>query len=179
LGTVTDLELSLAERGYQHLRDRAQRTRPRPIALLAVSATIGALAAMASAIVDASTFPITGFTTWVTLASAGFVVPVELCLVLAVLLLLLDLSGGDTYPGQRALFAVLVGAGAFSVAIDLTAMGVTLAQEGAPPVGAPRLAGSWAVVVLSLLVPAVLATLTSGLGLHGARSAGNQGEAAQ
>ena len=38
-------DLSLAERGFQHLRDRTERARPRPIALLAVSATAGAFAA--------------------------------------------------------------------------------------------------------------------------------------
>jgi hypothetical protein len=174
---VTDL--SLAERGFQHLRDKAGRARPRPIALLAISATAGALAAMASAIAGASTLPGTTFTVWATLASAGFAVRVQLCLVVAVLLLLLDRSGGGTYPGQRALFVVLVGAGALGVAMNLTAMGVTLAREGAPPVGAPRLAGSWAAVVCSSLVPALLAGLTSGLGLHGAWSAGKRTKAAQ
>ena len=170
-------DLSLAERGYRHLLERAQRTRPRPVALVAASTLVGALAAMASAVIDASTFPGTDLTSWVTLASSGFAVRVQLCLLVAVLLLLLDLSGGGTYPGQRAVFAVLIGAGALGMATNLTAMGVTLAQEGAPPVGVPRLAGSWAVVVLSLLVPVVLAALTSALGLHGARSARYRGEA--
>lgn len=86
---------------------------------------------------------------------------------------------GGTYPGQRALFAALVGAGGLGVAMDLTAMGVTIAQEGALPIGGPRLAESWAAVVLSSLVPAVLATLTSALGLCGARSVRHRRQVAQ
>ncbi len=78
---------------------------------------------MASAITDASTFPGTTFTFWVTLASAGFAVRVQLCLLVAVLLLLLDRAGGSTYTGQRASFAVPAGAGALGVAMNFTVMG--------------------------------------------------------
>lgn len=42
-------DLSLAERGFRHLRDWVEGACPRPIALLAVSAIAGAFVAMASA----------------------------------------------------------------------------------------------------------------------------------
>jgi hypothetical protein len=172
---VTDL--SLAERGFLRLSRQIRNVRARPAAVLAVGVSLGAVIAMASALANASAFPGATFTVWLSLASAAFGLRVELALVVATFLLVLDSASGASYRGQRLLFGVMVAVGGLGIGTDLVAMTVVLVQGGAPPVGAARLVAWWAVIVCSDLAPVSLAALTCWLGRHGARSVGTPEEA--
>ena len=162
-------DLSLAERGLLTIRHKLSDVQPRPVAALAVVIATGALIAIADALADASAVPGATFTFWVALASAGFGLPVELGLVVAALLLVLDSFSGAAYRGQRTLFGVLVAVGGVGIGVDLLAMIVVLVQDGAPPVRPARLAASWAALVCSYLAPVSLGALTCLLGVHGRR----------
>jgi hypothetical protein len=165
---VTDL--SLGERGFRMIRRKINEVQPHPAAVLGVVVATGAVMAIAAAVANASAIPGVTFTFWVSLASAGFGLPVQLGLVVAALLLVLDSSSGAAYRGQRPLFGVLVAVSGAGMGIDLLALIVVLAQDGAPPVGAARLVASWVALSCSYLAPVSLGALACLLGAHGARS---------
>jgi hypothetical protein len=172
--TVDDL--TLGERGVEHLRSRLDAVRSRPIALVGVLVAAGSLSFAAPTIYNASTLPNLSFNYRVLSASGAVGTPMQLGLVVAATLLIIDrLSAG---PGQRVMLAALAAVGAVGVVANLGSLIIALSIDvSLVPVGG-HVAEGRAILVLGYLAPAVLAGLTCWVGVIGGRAVpGNVGSA--
>jgi hypothetical protein len=163
------------ERGVDRLRTLVDAGRSRPVALVAVLVAFGSLASTVPTLYNASSFPRVSFNNWVLSASRAVGTPMQLGLVVAAILLVVDcLSAG---PGQRALFAALAALGAVGVVANLGSLIIALSDFSLLDVGA-QVAEGRAILVLEYLAPAVLAGLTCWVGVIGGGAvSGNVGDA--
>ena len=141
--------------------------RSRPTLAMAALAAIGAVATMAAGIALASIDSTGSFREWLVFAGSGFELPVQLCLLSASLLLVIDFLSSPPFSGQRAAFAALAFVGAVGVVADLGAM--VAAFGPLTSLGNTRVAEARATIVLVYLAPAMLAALVVWLSVRASR----------
>jgi hypothetical protein len=160
-------ELTLGERDVGRLGSLLDAVRSRPVALVAVLVAVGSLATAAPAIYSASTFPSVSFDDWVLIASGAFGTRMQLGLVVAAVLMLIDgLSSGS---GQRVMFVALAAFGAVSVVANLGSLIISLSIDFSLLDVSAHVGEGRAILVLVYLAPAVLGGLTCWVGVIGNR----------
>ena len=146
----------------------------RPVAVAAVLAIVGVMAVMAAALMNAWTLQDAGFTDGINVAAVGFKGNIQLVLLLAMLLLVIDARSADPFPGQRiavVIVAVLAGAG---VAANITQMAVLLHQLASLAGGVGNATSEWTAIVTTQLVTTVLAAITGWVALGELRRGGDE-----
>jgi hypothetical protein len=169
-------DLTLGERGVRCLGRLLDAIRSRLVALVAVLVAAGSLASVVPTIYNASTFPRISFNDWVLSASGAFGTRLQLGMVLAAILLVIDrLSAG---PGQHVMFAVLVALGAVGVVANLGSLIIALSTDFSLVDVGDQVAEGHVILVLVYLAPAVVAGVTCWVGVVGSHLvSANEGNA--
>lgn len=163
-------EISPGERALLWLRWFAYDAGSRPVAVMAVLIGLGVIAAMAASVVGASAEPVGGLRPWIYVAVGGFRSDVQLGVLVAACLLVIDALTGDSFRGQRALFGVLVIVAVAGVVANAAAIVAWLSEVGVRQVGMGTTAEAWTLVIASYLSPTVVASVSGWLALKGVRS---------
>ena len=161
-------DLSPGERAFRWVRAELRSAASRPALILGLGAIAGALAEIASAVLD-SVSSGGGVRVHLIWSVGGLGLLGQLLLVLASLLLLVDglaLRPGDRWP---ALFHTLAVLGGLGVVANVAGMISLLTEEGVPPAPMGTLAEAYASTVLMFLAPAVLAAVPLYIGVAGRR----------
>ena len=167
-------DMSPGERALLRLRWFVYDAGSRPLVVVAVLVMSAAVAAMAASVLVASANSVGDFREWVSVASTGFRTEVELGVLLAAVLLIVDSLAGRTFPGQRAVLGVLVVVATAGVAANVGNIVAWLpaVRRSAAPEGTTVEASI--VIIATYLAPAALAIVSVWMVLSGARSPGNQ-----
>lgn len=163
-------DLSPGERVVLRLRWGVHDAAARPVAVAAVLITLAVSAAMASALAGASTDEVGGLRNWVFYAQSGFTTEVELGVLVAVLLLVVDARAGGPFRGQKSLFAVLAGIAAAGVVANVGTIVVYLSDYADSVVPFVTTVGDWTGIITVFLASAVLAATAMWIALRGAVS---------
>lgn len=143
----------------------------RPVAVAVVLITLAVSAAMVSALLGASTFDsVGGLRTWVFYAESGFTTDVELGVLVAVLLLVVDARTGGPFRGQKSLFAVLAVIAAAGVVANIGTIVVYLSDSAVSVFPFVTTVGAWTGIITAFLASAVLASIAMWIALRGAVS---------
>jgi hypothetical protein len=161
--------MSPGERALLRLRWFVNDAGSRPLVISAVLVLLAVLTAMAASVVDASSDPFDGFRQWVLFASTGFRTEVQLGVVIAAVLLVIDALAGEPFPGQRALLGLLTVVAAAGVVANLGDMIARLSEVGMPVSPEGTTAAAWTVIITIDLAPTVLATVSAWMAIAGAR----------
>lgn len=167
---ATVSQMSLGERMVLRSRWFLYDAISRPAAVVAVLVMLGAVAAMAAALTGASSVSFAGFRGRIFFAVDGFRTDVQLGVLVASVLLVIDTLSGGQFPGQRALFAVIGILAAAGVAANITAIVTWLTEVGVPPIGVGTTAEAWTVIIAGYLTPTALAAVSGWLALNAVRS---------
>jgi hypothetical protein len=137
--------------------------------VLAALTALGAVGTMAAGIIitvgevsATRTVSVDTVRNWVALASTGFMLPTELCLVGAAILVMVDRMSGTSFPGERVVLPALAFLAWAGVVIDLAAMTAFLTQPNRPE-GFITLPATKVAIFFSYLGPALLAALAGWL----------------
>lgn len=168
-------DVSPGERTLLWLRWFAYDAGSRPVAVAGVLVGLCVLAAIVASVLGASSEPIGGFRAWVYVAVEGFRTDVQLGVLVAGVLLVIDALTGEAFRGQRALFALLMIVAAAGVVGNVTAIVAWLTEVGVPPIGVGTTAEGWTVIIASYLSPTVVAGAAGWLAMTGVRLLGNAG----
>lgn len=161
-------DLTLGERGFEQLRSLLDSIRSRPVVLVAVLVTIGSLGSTVPTFYSAWTFPSISFNYRVLGSSAGLGPLMQLGLVVAAVLLLIDrLSAASSR--RRAMFAILAVLAAVGVMANMASLIIALSISVPPTVGGAQVAEGRSVLVLDYLAPAALAALGCWIAVIGVR----------
>lgn len=144
----------------------------RPVAAVAVLVILGVIAWMAASFTSASSTPLGSFRLWILYVVGGFGPDVQLGVLVATLLLIIDALTGAEFAGQRVLFAVIVVLAAVGIAANVTAI-VAWLSFGVGSVGTT--AEAWAQIIARYLSPTVLAAVAGWAALSAIRSAEHRG----
>ena len=167
-------DMSPGERALVRFRWFLYDAGSRPLVVVAVLVMLAAVAAMAASVVGASADSVGGFRQWVSFASTGFRTEVELGVLLAAVLLIVDSLTGGTFPGQRAVLGLLVIVATAGVVANVGNIVAWLPEVGRSAAPERTIVEAWIVIIATYLAPTVLATVTAWMVLGGARSLGNQ-----
>ncbi len=168
--------MSPGERSLLRFRWFVYDAGARPVAVAAALVTLGAIASMAASLIEASADSLGGFRQWVFFASTGFGTDVQLGVLVAALLLVIDALAGDAFPGQRAIFGLILIVAAAGLVGNVTALAAWLTEVYGGPIGAGTNFEAWTVIVATYLAPTVLAAVSVWMALTGARWSGKAKE---
>jgi hypothetical protein len=132
----------------------------RPVAVAAVLAVVGVTAVIAAGLTNAWTLQDAGFTDWINVAAVGFSGSIELLLLFALLLLVIDARSGDPFPGRQPVLVIVAVLAVAGVAANITQMVVLLHQLASLAGGVGNATSEWTAIVTTQLSTTVLATIT-------------------
>jgi CRP-like cAMP-binding protein len=163
-------DLSPGERAVLRFRWIAYDAGARPVVVASVLILLAVLAAMAAALLGASTDLAGGFRSWMFFAHFGFTTDVELGALIAGILLVIDSRTGDPFRGQRALFMVLAAIGVVGIVANITTIVVYLTEAGISALPFGTTAEMWTDIITGFLASAVVASAAAWIAVTGARS---------
>jgi hypothetical protein len=166
--------MSLGERILLRSRWFVYDAGSRPVAVVAVLVILGAVAAMGAAFTGASLVSFGGFRAWIFVAVDGFRPDVQIGVLLASVLLVIDALNGGQFPGQRVLFGVILILAAAGVVANITAIVAWLTEVEFPPIGVGMTAEVWTVIIAGYLTPTVLAAVSGWVALTAVGTSGRR-----
>ena len=132
----------------------------RPVAVVALVAIVGVIAAIAAGLTNAWTLEDSGFSDWISVASVGFSGNIELLLMFALVLLVIDARSADPFPGQRVALAIVAVLAVAGAAANITQMVVLLHQLASLGGGEGNATSEWMAIVTTEMFTTLLAAIT-------------------
>jgi hypothetical protein len=164
-------DVSPGERALLRFRWFVYDAGTRPVVVASALIILAVLASMAAALLGASTDLAGGFRNWVFFAQFGFTTDVELGVLIAAILLVIDSLAGEPFQGQRALFWVLVIAAVAGVVANVGTIIAWLTEAGVSALPIATTAEAWTEIIAAYLSSTVVASTAAWIALTGARSA--------
>jgi hypothetical protein len=166
-------EMSPGERALLRFRWFVYDAGSRPLVVAAVLVMLAVIAAMAASVVSASVDSFGGFRQWVSFASTGFRIEVQLGVLVAAVLLVVDALTGKAFPGQQALLGLLVVVATAGVVANVGNIVAWLPEVGRSAAPEGTTIEAWTVIIATYLAPTVLAIVSAWMALRGIRPLGN------
>lgn len=167
VSTVSDV--SPGERAVLRFRWFVYDAGARPVVVVSVLILLAVLAAMASALVGASTDLAGGFRNWVFFAQFGFTTDVELGVLIAAVLLVIDCRTGQPFRAQKSLFGVLAVTATAGIVANIGTIVVYLTEARVSALPFGTTAEVWTEIITSFLASAVVASTAAWIALRGTR----------
>lgn len=162
-------DLSPGERAVLRFRWFVYDAGARPVVVTSVLILLAVLAAMAAALVRASTDLTGGFRNWVFFAQFGFTADVQLAVLIAAVLLVIGSRTGGPSWGLKSLFWAVVVIAASGVVANVGTIVVSVTDTGVPAPQFGTTAEWWTEIITGFLAPAVVASTAVWTGLRGKR----------